>query len=136
MSYTIIIDASSITGSLNWINQTHKVEVSNSGNFTVRSSNAVEGRGTTARDFVETMKKRLKDEKQHESDIQDFADQVLNRIEEAVKEKKIRGRSEHTFVFLIKNIENETIRYLQLPIQVRGLEEHENEKLRQQIRFR
>ena len=63
LDHTMIIEASDVTGNLNWRNTSHKIEVHNNGTFTVFSNEYKGESGMNKTNFLDIMKKKTSDSK-------------------------------------------------------------------------
>lgn len=132
LDYTIMIDAQKLTGTLNWVDTTHSVTVQSNGQFKVESDGTVTGEGFSARGFFEKKAKERKRQLNKEKRLSEYIGNLIEQMENAVKEAQIAGQSEHTATLIGTDIKEEHLGYLQLPIRVRGL----REKSRNRFTFR
>lgn len=120
MNFTCLIEATRLTGNLNWIGQTHTVEVQNNCGFTVRSVGEVKGEGVSAKQFFDNMLKK-KEEEPGEKNLSEFVKDLIKKMDDVVQKSKIYGQSEHTLIIVGTDGDEKHHGYLQLPIRVKGL---------------
>lgn len=118
LNYTEIYLPSQFTGNLNWINKEHKVDIDNAGNYTVHSEK-FSGYGEKKEELIGKIKTKIHRSSVIKKDYSEYIEDIIMTLEEQIKEEKIQGQCEHTFIFLGKN-ENNDIRYFQMPIRLRG----------------
>lgn len=119
-NFTCLIDARQLTGNLNWIGQTHMVNVQRGCGFTVSSLGEVKGEGVSARQFFDNLSKK-REEKSGERNLSEFAKDLIKKMDEAVQKSEIYGQSEHTLVIIGTDANERRLGYLQLPVRIRGL---------------
>ena len=117
-----MVDASQLTGNLNWVNQAHSVIVNQNFQFVVKSKGKVEGEGFPAKTFfkglIDKYGKEISEE--HPSD---YIRELIGRLNRVVQEAQVYGESEHTLLILGSDVRRKQIGYIQLPIRIQGLEE-------------
>lgn len=124
LEHTIIIEASNITGNLNWRDTAHKIEVNNDGTFSVFSNGNEGDSGIKISTFLEVIKKKLYDSKIIDMKFNEYIISTISRLEELARSEKIIGQSEHTFLFFGRNNDTNDIRYIQIPIMIRGYSDY------------
>ena len=125
LNFTCMIDASLLTGNLNWVNQAHSVIVDQNCQFIVKSEGKVEGEGFPAKSFFKGLIERYRTEirEEHPSD---YIRDLIGRLNEVVKEAQVYGESEHTLLILGSDVRRKQMGYIQLPIRIQGLKERRN----------
>ena len=123
LNFTCMIDASRLTGNLNWINQAHSVIVQQNRSFTVRSSEEAKGEGISAKQFFDKITKEREWKPYKETKLSDFVRDLIKRLDQTVQESRIYGQSEHTLVVIGIDSSTQRLGYLQLPVRIKGLEE-------------
>ena len=123
LSFTCMEYAQKMTGNLNWIGQTHEVEVRNCCCYTVRSENRVKGDGFSAREFFEKKLKERRNKASEDIGMSDYVKDLITTMEHTVKEAGIVGQSEHTVTVIGTDSVKKRLEYLQLPIRIKGLQE-------------
>lgn len=129
LGFTVIVEAQKLTGALNWISETHNVEVQANGQFTVSSEEKVAGRGFFAKEFFQNKSKERKNNQGNGRRIAEYLPSLIESMEHAVKEAGIVGQSEHTITVVGTDIDGEHLGYLQLPVRIRGLKKEPEEKV-------
>ena len=124
LEHTIIIEASNITGSLNWRDTAHKIEVNNDGRFNVFSNVHKGYSGIKISNFLEVIKKKIYDSETIDMKFNEYIISTISKLEEQAISEKIIGQSEHTFLFFGKNEDTNDIRYIQMPIMIRGYSDY------------
>ena len=129
LNFTCMVDASRLTGNLNWINQTHAVIVRQNCDFTVSSSEVVEGEGISAKQFFDGTHEERESRINEDTKLSDFVRNLIERLDQTVKKARVYGQSEHTLIVIGIDIRKQQLGYLQLPVRIKGLqEESEKEK--------
>jgi hypothetical protein len=127
--FTVMVDAQQLTGTLNWCNETHSVEVQANGQFEVSSKGKVTGEGFSAKQFFEKEAKE-KEEQPNQEKMSEYIKDLVGKMENTVKEAGIVGQSEHTITIIGTDKNRRNLGYFQLPILIRGLEEKPIEKFK------
>lgn len=127
LSDTIFVFASNLTGTLNWRNQIHRVDVWNNGQFVVYSPSSVEGKGISAKQFLDKIHDEIVREPYEETILTEFVVEIIQELENIVKKAEIVGRSEHTLIIVGIDAKTGNIGYFQLPIQIRGLPDRKHQ---------
>ena len=128
MNFTCMIDASRLTGSLNWINQSHSIVVQQNCSFTVKSSKEVKGEGISAKQFFDRIRKEEERKPDEDTKLSDFVRKLIKRLDQTVQESEIYGQSEHTLVVIGIDPSTQKLGYLQLPVRIKGLQENSYRK--------
>lgn len=123
LNFTCMVDASRLTGNLNWINQAHSVIVGQKCGFTVNSQKKVQGEGFSARHFFYGISDREKEKIREDIKLSDFINDLIERLDDVVQKSEIYGQSEHTLVVVGTDIHRSKLGYLQLPVRIKGLQE-------------
>jgi len=123
LNFTCIIDASRLTGNLNWINQAHSVVIKQDCGFTVKSQKKVQGEGFSAGQFFDGISDREKERISEDTKLSDFVKDLIERLDDVVQKSEIYGQSEHTLVVTGTDIHRSRLGYLQLPVRIKGLKE-------------
>jgi hypothetical protein len=123
-----MVDARRITGTLNWVNKVHLVEVQRSGQFTVTSNEVVTGIGFLAKDFFKKKAKEIGNLNKEKVAMSDYIRNLIESMEYSVKKAGIVGQSEHTITLIGTDIDKKHLEYLQLPVRIRGLGKDSEEK--------
>jgi hypothetical protein len=126
LSFTCMVEASRLTGNLNWISQAHIVIVQKNCGFRVRSSEEVKGEGFSAKQFFDKITKKREGKLDEKTNLSDFVRDLIERLDRVVQESKIYGQSEHTLIVIGMNIRRKQLGYLQLPVRIRGLRKEEH----------
>ena len=122
LNYTVLINAPDLTGKLNWISQAHSVEVQNDWSYIVRSSAKKKGKGISAKKFINMILNETK-EKIEDQHVSKFLTNLISRLDEKVKQAEIIGNSEHTLMVMGTDANRTKLRFFQLPVVIKGLEE-------------
>ena len=122
-NFTCMIDATRLTGNLNWVNQAHSVIVQQNCGFTVRSSEEVKGEGITAKQFFDKITEEKETKPRMETKLAGFVKNLIKSLDHVVQESGIYGQSEHTLVVMGTDIIAKRLGYLQLPVRIKGLQE-------------
>ena len=128
LNFTLMVEAQKLTGTLNWANITHNVDIQNNGRFTVRSEGTVTGEGFSAKKFFEKIAKESEKQSNKEKRMSEYIHDLIEHMERTVKEAGVVGQSEHTITLIGTDIDGEHLGYLQLPIRIRGLEKGSKER--------
>lgn len=123
LNFTCMIDASRLTGNLNWVNQAHSIVVQQNCSFTVTSSKKVEGEGISAKQFFDRIGEEEERKPDEETKLSDFVRKLIKRLDQTVQESGILGQSEHTLVIIGIDSSTQRLGYLQLPVRIKGLQE-------------
>ncbi len=123
LNFTCMVDASRLTGNLNWINQAHSVIVRQNCGFTVRSQKKVQGEGFSAGQFFDGISGREKGKISDDIKLSDFLKDLIERLDDVVQKSEIHGQTEHTLVVVGTDIHRSKLDYLQLPVRIKGLQE-------------
>jgi hypothetical protein len=129
LNFTCMVDAQKLTGKLNWIDKTHIVDIQKGCGFSVRSENIVTGEGFSAKDFFQHKAEEIKNQVRDERKISKYIGNLIERMEQTVKQAGIIGQSEHTITLIETDIDHKLYGYLQLPVCIRGLKESSKEKV-------
>jgi len=122
LNVTCAVDASMLTGNLNWQKQEHSVIMHNNYNFTVRSPEEFDGEGFPARKLLEFFGEG--EFKPNEAlPVSKFIKQLVRRLDRTVQDAEIFGNSEHTIIVKASDVKRRKIGYLQLPVIIKGKEE-------------
>lgn len=130
LDFTVMVDAQRLTGTLNWFDETHSVEVQSNGRFEVSSEGRVTGEGFSAKHFFEKKAKEREKELNKEKRMSEYINDLIEQMEHVVKEAQIVGQSEHTITFIGIGKDRKHLGYLQLPVLIRGLEKKSREKFK------
>lgn len=122
LNLTSMVDASRLTGNLNWVNQAHSVIVWQNHSFTVRSQKKVQGEGFSAEQFFDRISSREREKVSEGIKLSDFVEDLIERLDSVVQESGIYGESEHTLAVVGTDIHRSKLGYLQLPIRIKGLQ--------------
>jgi len=128
LNFTLMVNAQKLTGSLNWVDETHDVDIQSNGQFTVRSDSTVTGEAFPAKQFFEKKAKESENNRNNERRMLEYIRDLIEGAEDAVEKAGIVGQSEHTITLIGTDINGEYLGYLQLPIRVRGLKKESKEK--------
>jgi|GEM_PF-1979950 len=131
LNFTHMVDASQLTGNLNWHNQTHSVEVFQNGRFVVRSREQIDGYCFSAGKFFEKLAKEAREKKilfGKEENFPDYVKKLTRNLDDSVREAGIVGNSEHTLLILGKN-RSGRYGYVQLYLRIKGRKKEEKEKV-------
>jgi hypothetical protein len=118
LSHTFRIDPKNLTGSLSWNNQTHDVEVWN--NSCIVHSEDYSGKGYEKFEDIYKLKNKLQEEKPIETNLGNYIYKMKDLMNKIASEYNIYRESEHTFIFFFKNIKNDSIGYIQIPLRIVG----------------
>jgi len=129
LGFTVMVEAQRLTGALNWIAETHRVEVQANGQFTVSSKEKVRGKGFCAKEFFQNKSKERRNNQVDGRKMAEYLPSLIERMEHTVKEAGIVGQSEHTVTLIGTDIDREHLGYLQLPVRIRGLKKVPKEKV-------
>lgn len=130
LDFTIMVDAQRLTGTLNWYDETHSVEVQANGQFDVSSEGRVTGKGFSAKQFFKKKAKEKEEQLNKEKKLSEYMTDLIEQIEHVVKEAEIVGQSEHTITFIGTDKDRKHLGYLQLPVLIRGLEKKSKERFK------
>jgi hypothetical protein len=130
LDFTVMVDAQRLTGTLNWFDETHSVEVQANGRFEVSSEGRVTGEGFSAKQFFEKKAKEREKQLNKEKRMSEYINDLIEQMEHVVKEAQIVGQSEHTITFIGTDKDRKHLGYLQLPVLIRGLEKKSREKFK------
>jgi hypothetical protein len=130
LDFTVMVNAQRLTGTLNWFNEIHKVEVQSNGRFDVSSEGRVTDEGFSAKQFFEKKAKEREKQFNEEKRMSEYINDIIEQMEHVVKEAQIVGKSEHTITFIGTDIDRKHLGYLQLPVLIRGLEKKSREKVK------
>jgi len=128
LDFTIMIDAQRLTGTLNWFNKIHSIEVQANGQFEVSSKEKVTGEGFFARQFFEKKAKERQKQLEDKRKMSEYIADLIEQMEYTVKKAQVAGQSEHTITFIGTDKDEEHTGYLQLPVLIKGLPEKPKEK--------
>jgi len=123
MNLTCMIEASRLTGNLNWTNQSHSIVVQRNCSFTVKSSKEVKGEGISAKKFFDRIRKEERRKPDEGTKLSDSVRKLIKRLDQTVQESEIYGQSEHTLVIVGIASSTQRLGYLQLPVRIKGLQE-------------
>jgi hypothetical protein len=129
LDFTVMVDAQRLTGTLNWFDKTHRVEIQANGRFEVSSEGKVTGEGFSAKQFFEKKAKERQKQLEENRRMSEYINGLVEQMEQVVKEAKIVGQSEHTITFIGTGRDEKHQGYLQLPVLIRGLEKKPREKV-------
>jgi len=132
LDFTQMVHAHQLTGNLNWHNETHSVEVLQSGRFMVRSRGTVEGYCFPARKFFEKLAREAREEQRQadrEENFPEYVKGLTRNLDDTVKEAGIVGNSEHTLLILGKNRSGTRLGYIQLYLRIKGRKKEEKEEV-------
>ena len=121
INLTCMIEASRLTGHLNWINKAHSVTVRRDCSFTVKSEE-VKVKGFPAMQFFDRIRKERDEKPNEKTNLSEFVKDLIKRLDKTVQESRVYGRSEHTVIMIVINIVTMQLGYLQLPVRIRGLQ--------------
>lgn len=127
LDFTCIVDASILTGRLNWQQKEHSVIIQNNYNFIVHSE-SFEGHGYSAKKLQEIIREQNLN-RGYDIPVTKFVEHLLKKFDKIVTEANIFGRSEHTLIVPARIGRKQQLRYLQLPILMKGKERHNEEKV-------
>jgi hypothetical protein len=130
LNFTQMVHAHLLTGNLNW-NDTHGVEVFQSGRFRVRSDETVEGPCFPARKLFEKLASEMKQTEIHLGEGEGFSEYVKSlaaKLDYTVKKAGVIGNSEHTLLVFGKN-RSGRCGYLELYLRIKGRKKGEQEQV-------
>lgn len=127
LRHTVVIEATAITAAVsprspNWFGVPHSITVDNQNVFWVRSEVEGRGIGASGKDFLDKLKNEQVQTPNKTKLNHETIAQTIGKLESAVKQAGVIGRSEHTISFAAWNETLEKKIILSLPIQLHGLE--------------
>ena len=126
LNFTCMVDASLLTGNLNWVNQAHSVIIDQNCQFVAKSEGEVEGEGFPAKSFFKELMEQYGKEIREEQPSE-YVKNLIGRLNEVVKEAQVYGESEHTLLILGSDVSRKEMGYIQLPIRLKGLKGRKKE---------
>ena len=121
LDFTCAVNASMITGQLNW-HKKHKIVIQSDYSFRVHSSEKYEGQGFPARKLKGILGERNLDHNEDLS-VRAFVKQLFEKFDRTIKRSEIYGNSEHTIIVPATTVKRDRLYYLQLPILIMGNDE-------------
>jgi len=130
LAYTVPIEAERITGSHNWKETQHSIEVWNNNTFQVHSTESFD-ETDSIEIFLSKLTQEIQSSELYDISFHEYVEMTVRKIENLLIEKEIWGDREHTFIFFGRHKETNEVGFCQIPIWIQSSKENMDKKQRQ-----